>query len=150
MQNVSVTICQIVKQIFCLSSGPFYVHSLWTYATRALPTQTLEGIKLQALFLPKFAQHIWREGYILSSNGVETPCELWTFLIVSYFTWKVKFYWSSCWYYSTIWRSQEGKWEMEAKVLVNMSATRCQWDYLPVSLESLQMQYVKNEQLLKS
>lgn len=41
-------------------------------------------------------------------------------------------------------------WEMEAKVLVNMSVTRCQWNYLPVSLESFQMQYVKNEQLFKS
>lgn len=86
MQNVFVTICQIVKQIFCLSSGPFYVHSLWTYATRALPTQTLEGIRFQALFLPTCAQKKWGEWYILSLNGVEATCELWPALLVHDFT----------------------------------------------------------------
>lgn len=73
MQNVSVTICQIIKQIFCLSLGPFYVHSLRTYATRSLPTQTLKGIKYKALFLPVFAQKYDFSVYILQCNGVETP-----------------------------------------------------------------------------
>lgn len=150
MQNVSVTICQIVKQIFCLSSGPFYVHSLWTYAARALPTQTLEGIKLQALFLPALAWKMRGKDYVLSCNGVETPCELWPALIVPDFAGTCKVLLILMLVLFKDMKISGGKWEMEAKVLVNMSVTRCQWDFLPVSLESLQMQYVKNEQPLKS
>lgn len=101
-----------------------------------------------------FYQHlhkkIWGEEYILSCNGVETPCELWPALIVPDFagTCKALLILMLVLYNNKKISGREVRNGSQSPV--NMSATRCHWDYLPVFLESLQMQYVKNEQLLKS